>query len=98
MSYSTGQLFYLTSVVILDKLAKCQDMSQPLPHCLIKSNTDLTGQTRTAFRPDITHFNTAMVNKVYQSLLRAIKMERHFLVSICEHRDSNRSNRKSMDE
>ncbi|XP_061105892.1 1-phosphatidylinositol 4,5-bisphosphate phosphodiesterase beta-2 isoform X2 [Conger conger] len=43
-----GLLFYLmgpeTSVVLLQKLSKCHDMTQPLPHYLIKSshNTYLT--------------------------------------------------------
>ncbi|KAK7905004.1 hypothetical protein WMY93_017611 [Mugilogobius chulae] len=41
-----GFLFYLmgpeTSVVVQDRLAKSQDMTQPLPHYFIKSSTTLT--------------------------------------------------------
>lgn len=44
-----GLLFFLmgpeTSIVMQDRLAKCHDMTQPLPHYFIKSshNTYLTG-------------------------------------------------------
>ena len=45
-----GLMFYLmgseTSIIIQDRLATCNDMTQPIPHYFIKSshNTDLTGQ------------------------------------------------------